>query len=154
PRALLRDSGNNRDNPQDKSLQLSNKRPQFWDKLVSKWVNWRKKQMVGWYNPVQLVRTGRDVFISTVFGEHADRRLVEALTAEKAFVFDYQGAFRDIRVEEMKTEEHWKDSDKRSTDVDPRDEIWIDYVGDVGDGWNSTYGVAFWLAQEKLPFSA
>jgi len=29
----------------------------------------------------------------------------------------------------------------------PRDSIWLDYVGDVGDGWNSTYAIAYYLAE-------
>ncbi|MEA2497341.1 MAG: hypothetical protein QOJ29_5252, partial [Thermoleophilaceae bacterium] len=31
-----------------------------------------------------------------------------------------------------------------------RDELWLDYVADLGDGWNSTYTVARLLATEEL----
>ena len=31
--------------------------------------------------------------------------------------------------------------------TNPRDSIWLDYVGDVGDGWNSTYAIAYYLAE-------
>src|SRR6185436_15005925 len=36
--------------------------------------------MVGWYDPGQLMRTGVEVFFSTLFGRHSDFRLMEALT--------------------------------------------------------------------------
>ena len=36
----------------------------------------------------------------------------------------------------------------------PRDEIWIDYVCDTGDGWNSTYAVAYTASQHTLDVAA
>ena len=32
----------------------------------------------------------------------------------------------------------------------PRDEIWIDYICDTGDGWNSTYAVAYTASQPAI----
>ena len=34
-------------------------------------------------------------------------------------------------------------------DRSDRGEVWLDYVSDLGDGWNSTYTVARLLAQDK-----
>ena len=31
-----------------------------------------------------------------------------------------------------------------------RDQIWIDYVADTGDGWNSTYAIAYWITRPSL----
>src|SRR5207253_2712653 len=36
----------------------------------------------------------------------------------------------------------------------PRDEIWFDYVADTGDGWNSTYAIAYHLTQPSLDLNA
>ena len=36
---------------------------------------------------------------------------------------------------------------RRVYDRSDRDELWVDYVSDLGDGWNSTYTVASLLAQ-------
>ncbi len=33
---------------------------------------------------------------------------------------------------------------------DDRDELWVDYVADLGDGWNSTYAMARLMAQDTL----
>ena len=96
--------------------------------------------MVGWYDPLQLLRTGVEVFFSTLFGRHTDYRLMEALTPGSDLHFDF-------------TREWKKGADNREeedADGKPREDIWIDYVGDVGDGWNSTYAIAHCLAQSEL----
>lgn len=85
------------------------------------------KPMVGWYDPMQLLRTGADVLFSTLFGRHADFRAIEALGTPNIDPKDYD-----------------------YTDDGRRKEIWIDYVADVGDGWNSTYAVAHALSQPTL----
>ncbi|MGH9767232.1 MAG: metallophosphoesterase family protein [Blastocatellia bacterium] len=128
--------------------QTENEPASLFAKPQKKWVSWKKKRMVGWYNPIQLLKTGRDVFISTIFGRHFDRRLVEALTADEAEVFDYRGHFRQAKMKE------YAEKGRSGSDRESRDEIWIDYVSDVGDGWNSTYGVAYWLAQDELRLKA
>jgi hypothetical protein len=35
--------------------------------------------MVGWYDPIQLGRTAVEVLLSTIFGRHADKRIMQAL---------------------------------------------------------------------------
>ena len=98
--------------------------------------------MVGWYDPRQLAKTGIEVAVSTIFGRHSDHRLVEAMAAgdNTQIFFDYSVRYTD---------------DGREVKPDPnqkRDSIWIDYVGDVGDGWNSTYAVAYNLALDGITF--
>ena len=93
--------------------------------------NIKKAKMVGWYNPRQLARTGFEVFVSTIFGKHADRRLLEAainsLPAE--FFYDFNKGFENA------------------------DEFWIDYIADVGDGFDSTYTIAYYLTRPELKFN-
>ena len=78
--------------------------------------------MVGWFDPAQLVRTGVDVVISAIFARNSDRRVLDALSHPSADPADYSS----------------------------HDELWLDYVADTGDGWNSTYAVAHALAQPEL----
>ncbi len=80
-----------------------------------------QKPMVGWYDPRQLLDTGVQVLVSDLLGTRADYRVIESFGAPQG-VFDYS--------------------------AEP--EIWIDYVADLGDGWNSTYAVASLLAAEEL----
>lgn len=98
--------------------------------------------MVGWYDPRQLAQTGVEVAVSTIFGRHSDHRLVEAMAAgeDDPDFYDYT-CYHDDDGKEV----------CQPTDR-PRNSIWIDYVGDVGDGWNSTYGVAYYLALPSKTF--
>ena len=80
--------------------------------------------MVGWYHPPQLAKTGIEVAVSTIFGRHSDHRLVEAMASgdEIKDFYDYSC--------------HYSESNGNSEPDPnrPRKSIWIDYVGDVGDG--------------------
>lgn len=107
----------------------------------------KQAKMVGWYNPTQLLQTAKQVVISSILGRHMDRRLIESLTI-KAEYYDFTG--RQI--------DHGHEKELSGALVQPisyplpeaAGEVWIDYVSDVGDGWNSTYAVAHYLAQEEL----
>jgi hypothetical protein len=87
-----------------------------------------QKSMVGWYDPAQLIRTGADVAASTLFGRHADFRLMEAVSTP------------NMPIDEVGAGEHG--------------DVWIDYIADTGDGWNSTYAVAFHAAADTLTVAA
>ena len=76
--------------------------------------------MVRWFDPKQLAGTGAQAFLSSIFGAYADNREVQAV----------------LRTPEIRS----------YTD---EDEIWIDYIADIGDGWNSTYTMAKLLAEEE-----
>ena len=66
--------------------------------------------------------------ISGTIGKQADRRLLDALAAPDVNPSDFS-----------------VDSTGR-----PREELWFDYVSDLGDGWDSTYAVAQLVARPKL----
>ena len=76
--------------------------------------------MVRWLDPHQLVDTAARVIVSGVFSSYADNREIQSL--QPAEVFDRSDG----------------------------PELWLDYVADLGDGWNSTYSVASLLAAEEL----
>lgn len=96
--------------------------------------------MTDWYNPWQLIETAKKTVISTIIGENADPRLLGKLPDEGKF-FDYSIEFASDNFE------------AHAEQAAPRREIWIDYVSDVGDGFNSTYSVAYSLAKEELDVS-
>lgn len=83
--------------------------------------------MVGWYEPKQLGRTAYQVFFSTIFGQHADRRLLEAGTPGPDPLVDKSFNFADSSAP-----------------------FWIDYIADVGDGFDSTYTMAHYLTRHRL----
>lgn len=78
--------------------------------------------MVSWFDPAQLLRTGLQVVVSTMFGKSADRRILDAIVHPNV-----QPCHRETG-----------------------EELWIDYVSDTGDGWNSTYAVAHAVSQPEL----
>jgi hypothetical protein len=76
--------------------------------------------MVRWYAPWRLLQTGVRVAASTILGDQLDRRLLRPTPAH------------DV------------------TDLSHRDQLVLDFVADSGDGWNSTYAVAYWATRPIL----
>ena len=93
-------------------------------------------KMVGWYDPRQLMRTGIDVAVSTIFGRNSDFRLLEALRNPITRAFYDHSVECDV-VKQGATDEVVEKPES------PRSEIWIDYIADAGDGWDSSYSVAY-----------
>lgn len=85
-------------------------------------MKFERKQMVDWYNPKQLAFTATKTVVSGIFGNFADRREMQAAL----------------------------DPGLKPHDVTEKDEIWIDFIADLGDGFNATYSMAHLLAQEHL----
>jgi hypothetical protein len=102
----------------------------------------KRLEMVNWYHPPQLARTAVEVLVSTLFGRHADYRIIEALATGN----DPRAYYDHTRPYKWEGKEYVPDKDH------PREasEVWIDYVSDLGDGFNSTYTVAYYLAQARL----
>jgi hypothetical protein len=86
-----------------------------------------RKPMVDWFAPAQLFDSGMKVVLSNIFGVHADKREMQA-ALQQGSCFDY------------------------SSCQDDNGEFWLDYIADIGEGWNSTYSMAYLLAQEQLFF--
>lgn len=84
----------------------------------------RKYRMVGWYNVRQLAVTGIKTVISDLFGSYADRRETQAAISGNE-CFEY------------------KDED-----------LWFDYVADLGDGFDSTFSIASLLSSQELTINS
>lgn len=92
--------------------------PRTWNRVD---LDFEQKEMVGWFDPGQLARTGVQALLSAVFGSYADRREVQAAFGAPA-LNDYSAA----------------------------DDLWFDYIADLGDGFDSTYAMARLLAKKTL----
>ncbi len=87
---------------------------------------YKQPKMVNWYDPRQLSATALKALVSGTFASYADNReLQAALDPEKKMI--------DCRVDVANNQQ--------------LNEIWIDYVSDTGDGFNSTYTVADLVTQ-------
>ncbi|WP_437930513.1 calcineurin [Sorangium sp. So ce291] len=86
----------------------------------------QRSVMTAWYSPFQLARSALDMIVSRLMGARGDFRLLEAIAGPQP-PFDY--AVRNGAT---------------------RDELWVDYVADTGDGFNPTYAIASLLARPSL----
>lgn len=87
---------------------------------------------VEWYNIKQLAHTGMQALISSIFGTFHDKRELQAALNYARSADDDQ---KDIKYyPELKNEE----------------EVWIDYIADLGDGFNATYTMADLMARDEL----
>lgn len=84
------------------------------------------QDQVRWLAPAQLVRTGIKVGLSTLFADYADRREVQASLPKPPIV------------------------------VRPGADggLWLDFVADLGDGFDATYTVASLIAADRLEVSS
>lgn len=89
-------------------------------------LKWAPRRMTQWFDPVQLGNTGVRALLSTIFGSYADKREVQAALS--------QGAISPV-----------------IHDYSAEPDIWIDYTADLGDGFDSTYTIAWLLGQPHLP---
>ena len=86
-------------------------------------LGFERRPMVSWFDPVQLAGTGVRVGVSGVFGSYSDKREIQAALAPDA---------------------------KPHPEHPEADELWFDYVADLGDGFEPTYTVAHFLARPAL----
>ena len=86
--------------------------------------------MVHWFSPKVLLNVVKKVIASKLFGQYADRRLVHASLNP---IRDYQ-----------------TDSRAEAGIGNAKDAVWVDYVADLGDGFDSTYTIAYLIGQRDL----
>lgn len=86
------------------------------------------KPMTEWFDPRQLAATGLHALLSSVFGAYADKR-------------ELQAALDLHRPAQERVPPEY---------VFENGEFWMDYVADLGDGFNPTYTIASLLAKPAL----
>jgi hypothetical protein len=79
--------------------------------------------MVRWFDPVQLAGTALQVAVSSLFGAYSDKREIQAALSPGA------------------------EANREYADAE---ELWIDYVADLGDGFEPTYTVAYFHSRPRL----
>jgi hypothetical protein len=89
-------------------------------------------QMVRWFSPFVLMRTARQAIDSALFGQYADRRLMQAALDPIA---GNVAARNDL---------------SQSVKPDSDGAVWVDFVADLGDGFEPTYAIAYLLSRPNL----
>jgi hypothetical protein len=93
------------------------------------------REMVRWFDPIVLLKTAKKVLDSALFGQYADRRLVHA-------ALDSPINHDTLIADHCRGEEGL---------CGAKDEYWLDFVVDLGDGFDSTYAIAYMIGQKDLP---
>ena len=92
-------------------------------------------RMAHWFNPILLFKLLVNVILSSIFGSFADRRLMVAA------------------LDTTDPDELLKRATAAKNDLPKTNgAIWIDFVADLGDGFDSTYAMASLVAQRSLHF--
>ncbi|MCB1986438.1 MAG: metallophosphoesterase [Burkholderiales bacterium] len=86
-------------------------------------LGFEKQKMVAWFRPGILFDSAVKAILADTFGKYADNRQIQAAS---------------------------KLDDPPYVDLSENNEIWFDYIADLGDGWDSTYTMARLLAEERL----
>lgn len=97
--------------------------------------------MVRWYDPRLLMQVGIRTAISSVFGQYADQRLVQAAT-DAADETEIRARYDYSVIDPTKPD--------KSVQLDETGALWVDYLADTGDGFLSTYTMAYLLAADSL----
>lgn len=105
------------------------------------------RKMVDWMDPRQLAQTGLRAVLSATFGSYADKREVQAALFHGRFNAKTKslGDWEDGTLEEI-TPIPEPDGDYANSKGD----FWIDFVADLGDGFDATYTIARLLAEPAL----
>lgn len=117
-------------------------------------VGFKRQKMVRWFTPRELVRSGIKAVLSSLFGAYADKRELQALQATQAAQLATNRAGRSGSETATSTEGMADLAAGEVCDFSAQNEIWVDYISDVGDGFDSTYTMARLLAMEELPLAS
>ncbi len=98
--------------------------------------------MTGWFQPTLLAKLLWRVIVSELFGQYADGRLMVA-------------ALDTVKDDELvKRARQFMpgvgDPNVWTFTPDEDGAVWVDYVADLADGFDSTYAIASLIAQERL----
>lgn len=102
-------------------------------------------KMVGWYDPRLLMRVGIRTMVSSVFGQYADQRLIQAATDSSSWP--------EVRDRYDYSDPNHGDPQRRLP-IDAQGAYWVDYIADTGDGFEPTYTTAYLLALDNLRLAA
>jgi hypothetical protein len=97
-------------------------------------IGFSPQPFIRWFHPFELARAGVRTALAAMFGAYADRRELQAALHAGESTFAYRYVTLDV-------------DDPASP---PRRAMWVDFVADIGDGFNATYAVASLLGKKEL----
>jgi hypothetical protein len=86
-------------------------------------LRFKRRPPVQWFSPPTLARAAAKVILAAAFGDYLDKREMQGTLGDTIFAIDPDA-----------------------------DDLWFDFVADTGDGFNSTYSVAWCMARKEIEF--
>jgi hypothetical protein len=102
----------------------------------------RYPTMTGWFDPRLLAKLLLRVIVSDLFGQYADRRLILA-------ALDPVGA-DELAARARKFMPGQDSAEVWTFTPDESGAVWVDFIADLGDGFDATFAIASLLAMETL----
>ena len=99
--------------------------------------DFQPQEMVSWFRPRELLETGIRALFAEKISHFVDRR-------------ESQAGLPPVRIPDDCSTACQCDNDDLDGSFCKRDDLWIDHVADLGDGWDSTYTMAMLLGRENL----
>ena len=133
-------------------------------------------QMVDWFDPIVLVMVALRTLVSSTIGEYADQRpMQEAADGQRDMKrlvqrHDYSAIDEKVKAvlppDANRHNAYWDEKEyetasgedkllfdsrrKRRLKLDASGALWIDFIADLGDGFEATYAMAYLLARPEL----
>jgi len=93
-------------------------------------------KMVKWYSPSHLINTGWRSVVSEIFGQYADQRMMQATI---------DGFVPEVMAKVVGRYNYSDQGEHADGGT-----FWVDYVADLGDGFDSTYAMASLISAPAL----
>ncbi|MEQ1697553.1 MAG: metallophosphoesterase [Hyphomicrobiaceae bacterium] len=111
------------------------------DEIIERLRSGELPQMVDWFDPGLLAKVGVRSVLSATLGAYTDQRLMQAATDEVKESdlrarYDYSGTGAA--------------NPRHAVTPDANGAVWVDYIADLGDGFEATYTMAYLLSSDEL----
>jgi Calcineurin-like phosphoesterase len=130
--------------------------------IIEKLSTRRLPQMVDWLSPSVLAKVGIRQVISQAIGSYADQRPMQAAADHAADEdalwqrHDYRQVYPHAPNAGLGEDGRWKLNPAKEGDsvkslkFDADGALWVDFIADLGDGFEATYAMAYLLAKSRL----
>ena len=117
-------------------------RPKIRHGLFGQRLDWKLPKMVDWFDPLLLGAVAVRTMISTTIGQYADQRPIQA-----AMDREDDPSKLALRHDLSSTDPM---SPERNLKRDADGNVWVDFIADLGDGFEATYAMAYLMASPSL----
>ncbi len=147
-KADLKEPSPARDNDEPQQLPVSDEKRAEAEGLIRRLRHGRLPRMVDWIDPLLLGTVAVRTIISSTIGQYADQRPMQAALDEcSPDELRSRHDYSSVHSTKLKLP---SDFASRRLHADEQGRVWLDFIADLGDGFEATYAMAYLLASERL----